>query len=358
MSELLLEVNNASVQNDGKHTYIVGNFLNSGITKNSRNYSENVLDEAVANYMPKISSQSAYGHLGHNGTNQANAHTVSHLITSLSKRGKSYYGRARVLDTPSGGILKSILSANGKIGMSSAALGSTSKRRDGLFEVNEMRLLHIDCVLDPASANTHIRALTESLYEATLASQQQTSSAATLHPSTHTHIIDLITQLGHPELIDAQRRHAIDVDTGIAQYIAPSNNMTWLEIMEKDKEEVLRALAILQTKLKGYNLQNTDFVSHLCGNYATALRDNTRANQRTDHPGAGRNVDVIRHNQIRRECASMAYGKRIIDETIKMLSRAGRSSTRLSDPQPDTVIESIRRRAGSGIAEYKEKIKE
>ena len=168
----------------------------------------------------------------------------------------------------------------------------------------------------------------------------------------------MITQLGHSEISDAQRRHAIDVDTGIAQYIAPTNNMTWLEIMEKDKEEVLRALAILQTKLKGYNLQNSDFVSHLYGNCAKALRDNTRVYQRTNHPGAGRNVDPIRHSQIRRECASMAYGARIINETIKMLSRAGRSSTRLSDPQPDTLIESIRRRAGTGITEYKEKIKE
>jgi hypothetical protein len=359
MSELLFEVNNASVHQDARHTYIEGNFLNCGTTSNKRHYSENVLDEAVANYMGKISSQSAYGHLGHTGTTQSNPQTVSHLITSLTKRGKNYYGRARVLDTPSGNILHNILKAGGKIGMSSASLGSVKKRQDGLLEVESpLRLLHVDAVLDAASANTHVRALTESLCEAVLADQQKTPAAMTRHPSVHSHILDLITQLGHPEIINAQR-NAIDVDTGIAQYIAPSNNMTWLEIMEKDKEEVLRALAILQTKLKGYNLQNSDFVSHLYGNYAKALRDNTRAYQRTnEYPGAGRNVDVIRHNQIRRECASMAYGARIINETIKMLSRAGRSSTRLSDPQPDTLIESIRRKAGSGLVEYKDKIKE
>jgi hypothetical protein len=320
------------------------------------------LDEAVANYMPKIRDGAAFGHLGHTGTTQSNPQTVSHLITSLTKRGKNYYGRAKLLDTPSSHILHNILKAGGKIGMSSASLGSVKKRQDGLLEVESpLRLLHVDAVLDAASANTHVRALTESLCEAVLASQQHTPAASTMHPSVHSHILDLITQLGHPEIIDAQRRHAIDVDTGIAQYIAPSNNMTWLDIMEKDKEEVLRALSILQTKLKGYNLQNSDFVSHLYGSYAKALKDNTRVYQRTnEYPGAGRNVDPIRRNQIRRECASMAYGARIINETIAMLSRAGRSSTRMSDGKSAITeeVEAIRRKAGSGLVEYKDKLKD
>jgi hypothetical protein len=349
----------AHVHQDGKHTYIEGNFLPQvGVpTANRRVYSEKCLDEALGEYQRKIANQNAYGHLGHTGNGQTNPHTVSHLVTNITKlRNGNYYGRARLLDTPSSHIMKSILSAGGKIGMSSSAMGSVKKGRDGLVKVQSpMHLTHVDAVLDPASANTSIKAIHECLIVSVLEESAALDYVRSYSgdnrgttPTIGSVAKSLLMSLGRQDLL-------IDVDKTVAKYIInperEGGEITYLQHLESDRRKLIAALLRLQ---KDIEIQHMDIQAHKYGSYGDAYKDDSKAIERTPYHRGADLRDPFKATKAQRAIKEQLLTTRLLEASYNLISRMEGSSTRLrsdSKSGTGTMIESIRRRSGTRTSE-------
>lgn len=153
-------------EKDGKKRYFIeGTFLQSSIpNKNKRIYPEHVMDKEVARYiMENVNKNKAYGELGHPSGPTINLERSSHMIRSLVKEGKNYVGRAEVLDTPMGNIVRSLLEAGANLGVSSRGLGSLKPVANGLNEVMDDFYLATaaDIVADPSAPNAFVSGVME-----------------------------------------------------------------------------------------------------------------------------------------------------------------------------------------------------
>ena len=120
---------------------------------NNRIYPNDVFEEALEKYNKIIEQKRAFGELDHpsGSIHRLNPEKLSHIFESIKKIGNKWIAKARILDTPSGNIVKGIVSAGGRIGMSLRALGETVER--GKYRlVKSCHLITLgDLVLDPSS---------------------------------------------------------------------------------------------------------------------------------------------------------------------------------------------------------------
>ena len=91
---------------------------------NGREYPRAVLDREVKNYQSCVKDQRALGELDHPDDSVINLRNVSHLMVDVWWEGNDVMGKLKVLDTPSGRILKDLINAGVKLGISSRGLGS------------------------------------------------------------------------------------------------------------------------------------------------------------------------------------------------------------------------------------------
>jgi hypothetical protein len=146
-----------------KSHFIEGIFMQAGIAnKNKRNYPRPVMESAMGKFDVLIKEKRALGELGHPQGPQINLDKVSHLITKLEWNGNDVIGRAKVLSTPNGQIVKNFIDEGVKLGVSSRGLGSVKALRDGISEVqNDFQLATVDIVADPSAPSAFV----EGLYE-------------------------------------------------------------------------------------------------------------------------------------------------------------------------------------------------
>lgn len=151
---------------DGKkNLYIEGIFMQCIPNKNGRIYREDVMGKEVNRYLKEsVQTKRAYGELNHPSGPQINLDRVSHLIESLKIDGKNVIGKAKVLDTPMGQIVKGLLEGGANLGVSSRGLGSL-KEKNGLMEVQEdFRLITAaDIVADPSAPDAFVRGIMENV---------------------------------------------------------------------------------------------------------------------------------------------------------------------------------------------------
>jgi hypothetical protein len=151
---LLVEKANRSVHvtKENRATFLEGLMLSTKPNANGRIYSQQVLDEAVDSIRHRINEGSFYGAISHGEESSVPLDRASHIITSLTKHRDGYYGKARIISgSPAGTILESIISAGGKIGMSSRGFGELRKNSTGLMEVTNYTLASIDSVSQPSA---------------------------------------------------------------------------------------------------------------------------------------------------------------------------------------------------------------
>lgn len=144
--------------------YISGVFAQAEtINNNKRIYAESILDREIAKFnTEKVSKKTALGELSHPQSPVINPDRVAILIEDISKDGSDYYGRAKVVRTPCGLIIESLLEAGTKIGVSTRGGGDMKKRSDGIFEVQEnYKLFTIDAVLNPSAPKAMVEAVFE-----------------------------------------------------------------------------------------------------------------------------------------------------------------------------------------------------
>jgi len=78
------------------------------------------------------------------------------------QEGNMFYGKSKVLSTPCGQIVKSLVNDGVKVGMSSRALGQLTEEKSGVNKVSDMKLVAIDCVSDPSCPKAFVNGILES----------------------------------------------------------------------------------------------------------------------------------------------------------------------------------------------------
>ena len=152
---------------DGKKNYFIeGIFMQGDIkNRNGRIYPSATLESEMKRYSKDfIETKRALGELGHPDGPQINGDRVSHLITDMRRDGNDFYGKAKILSTPMGEIVKSLLDEGVKIGVSTRGLGSVKAGRDGVMEVQkDFHLSTVDIVTDPSAPNAFVNGIMENV---------------------------------------------------------------------------------------------------------------------------------------------------------------------------------------------------
>lgn len=152
-------------ENGNKKLFIEGTFLvGESVNKNNRMYKMDTLRKEVQRYTEEyIKTNRALGELGHPDTPSINLERVSHKIVSLSENGNTFYGKALILDTPYGQIVKNFIDNDIQVGVSSRALGSLVQTREGYNLVqDDLRLATAaDIVADPSAPGAFVNGIME-----------------------------------------------------------------------------------------------------------------------------------------------------------------------------------------------------
>ena len=152
------------VEGKGKEQYIKGIFMQSDIkNQNGRVYPHAVLQKEVKNFNAKyINEGRALGELGHPMGPVINLDRVSHVIKELYEDGKNFVGKAKVMDTPNGKIVKNFISEGVKLGVSSRGMGSLKTNKKGVNEVqSDFVLSTVDIVADPSAPDAFVNGIME-----------------------------------------------------------------------------------------------------------------------------------------------------------------------------------------------------
>ena len=149
----------------GKNMYIEGIIMQGDIqNRNGRIYPSSVLEREMNRYNESyVSKNRAFGELGHPQGPSINLDRVSHMFTSLKKDGSNITGKAKIMDTPMGQIVKGIINDGGQLGISSRGMGSVKENKQGIMEVQNDFMLATagDIVADPSAPNAFIRGIME-----------------------------------------------------------------------------------------------------------------------------------------------------------------------------------------------------
>ena len=147
-----------------KEYFIEGIFMQSEIkNRNGRVYPKEVMEKEVNRYVKEfVEKDRAFGELGHPEGPTINLDKVSHMITSLEEDGNNYVGRAKILSTPNGQIVRSLISDGAKLGVSSRGLGSIEQKGNAQYVKDDFQLATAgDIVADPSAPEAFV----EGIYE-------------------------------------------------------------------------------------------------------------------------------------------------------------------------------------------------
>jgi len=123
-----------------------------------------ILEREVQRYTEEfINTNRALGELGHPDTPSINLERVSHKIVSLTKEGNTFVGKAMILETPYGNIVKNFIDSGVSLGVSSRGMGSLVANNEGVNVVqDDFRLATAaDIVADPSAPGAFVNGIME-----------------------------------------------------------------------------------------------------------------------------------------------------------------------------------------------------
>ena len=148
-----------------KNLYITGPFLvYDKPNKNNRLYTKDTLANEVRRYNEEfVKTNRALGELGHPDTPSINLERVSHKIVSLEDNGEAFIGKAMILETPYGQIVKNFIDSGVNLGVSSRGMGSLMQTKEGYNLVqDDFRLATAaDIVADPSAPGAFVNGIME-----------------------------------------------------------------------------------------------------------------------------------------------------------------------------------------------------
>ena len=147
-----------------KNYKIKGIFMQADIkNRNGRIYPKEILMKEVNRYNKEyINEKRAFGELGHPDGPTVNLERASHMITSLKPEGNNFIGEAKILSTPMGEIVKSLMNDGAKLGVSSRGMGSLDQKNGANVVRKDFYLATAaDIVADPSAPNAFVEGIME-----------------------------------------------------------------------------------------------------------------------------------------------------------------------------------------------------
>jgi len=147
----------------GKNYMIEGVFAQAeSKNRNGRIYPQMVMEKAVGKYVKdQVNTKRSVGELNHPDGPTVNLDKVSHLIQRLNIEGKNVMGKALILDTPNGQIVKGLLEGGVKLGVSTRGMGSLEQRNGAMYVKDDFILNTIDIVQDPSAPAAFVNGIME-----------------------------------------------------------------------------------------------------------------------------------------------------------------------------------------------------
>ena len=147
-----------------KDYFIEGIFMQSEIkNRNGRIYPKEVIQKEVKRYNKEfVEKKRAFGELGHPEGPTINLDKVSHMIEKLEEDGNNFVGRAKILSTPNGQIVKNLIDDGAKLGVSSRGLGSLESKGNAQYVKDDFQLATAgDIVADPSAPEAFVERIME-----------------------------------------------------------------------------------------------------------------------------------------------------------------------------------------------------
>jgi hypothetical protein len=149
---------------DGSKSYTIeGIFMQAeGKNRNGRIYPRPVMESAVDKYVTEqVITKRAVGELNHPDGPTVNLDKVSHRITELKWDGNNVMGKALILDTPNGKIVKGLLEGGCQLGVSTRGMGSLEQRNGVMYVKDDFILNTVDIVQDPSAPDAFVNGIME-----------------------------------------------------------------------------------------------------------------------------------------------------------------------------------------------------
>ena len=149
---------------DKKSMYINGVFMMSETkNRNGRIYSNPILFNEVSRYRNEyVDKNRAFGELGHPEGPTINLERVSHMIRELKEDGNNIVGKAKIMDTPYGNIVKNLINEGAKLGVSSRGMGSLEEKGGANYVKDDFYLATAaDIVADPSAPDAFVDGIME-----------------------------------------------------------------------------------------------------------------------------------------------------------------------------------------------------
>jgi hypothetical protein len=151
-------------EDGGKNHYIKGIFMMGEIkNRNGRMYPMNILLKEVKRYNTEyVEQKRAFGELGHPTGPTINLDRVSHLITELYQDGTNIIGKAKIMETPMGVIVKNLMSEGARLGVSSRGMGSLQQKNGmNMVQPDFQLATAADIVADPSAPEAFVEGIME-----------------------------------------------------------------------------------------------------------------------------------------------------------------------------------------------------
>ena len=149
-------------EGSGKSLYMKGIFIQGGVKNaNERVYPVSEIENAVQTLNEQIQSgYSVLGEVDHPDDLKINLDRVSHMITQMWMDGANGFGKLKILPTPMGGLVKTMLESGVKLGVSSRGSGNVNDM-DG--KVSDFEIVTVDIVAQPSAPNAYPKAIYEGM---------------------------------------------------------------------------------------------------------------------------------------------------------------------------------------------------
>jgi len=150
-------------RNEPSNLYIKGPYMMAeGVNRNNRLYPIEELQREVKRYNEEmVIPGRAMGELNHPTSADVDLERACHIVSEITQDGNIFYGKSKVLTTPCGQIVRSLINDGVKVGMSSRALGTLEEGSDHNI-VKNMKLVAVDCVADPSYPKAFVNGILES----------------------------------------------------------------------------------------------------------------------------------------------------------------------------------------------------
>jgi hypothetical protein len=151
-----------SADGKGKNLYMKGVFIEGGVKNaNQRVYPIHEIEKAVSSINEQIKGgYSVLGEVDHPDDLKINLDRVSHMITDMWMDGPAGHGKLKILPTPMGNLIKTMLESGVKLGVSSRGSGNVN---EGSGQVSDFEIITVDVVAQPSAPHAYPKAIYEGL---------------------------------------------------------------------------------------------------------------------------------------------------------------------------------------------------